>query len=139
MMAVEIGDHAIRLRGFVHGRTALAHDYRCAARIRGQGGYLVEIPCALDQSGGFQATLPFSMIAGSHPGGQAAWDLRLVAYPGPELRLGMLTGDLADRRGINVFPDVRCAGPGGPLMLRTRLTRDHDLVLTTTDAALERP
>ncbi|MFE0257947.1 glycosyltransferase [Streptomyces sp. NPDC059010] len=137
--SVEVDDHALRLKGSLHGRTARAHHYRFIARLRANGGDVIDAPCPVDAYGDFHITLPVDVVAELHPGGEALWDLRLSAYGGPEVRLAMVTGDLFDRRDVSVFPAVRCAGPGGPLSLRPRLTRDHDLVLSTVDTVLSGP
>ncbi|WP_217206029.1 glycosyltransferase [Streptomyces sp. AC550_RSS872] len=137
--AVEVDDHAIRLTGSLHGRTARAHHYRFMARLRANGGHLIDAPCPVGPYGDFHITLPVDVVAELHPGGEVLWDLRLSAYGGPEIRLAMVTGDLVDRQDVCVFPAIRCAGPGGGLWLRPQLTRDHDLVLRTADAVLGGP
>ncbi|MGC9541299.1 glycosyltransferase [Streptomyces sp. UG1] len=137
--SVEVDDKAIRLTGSLHGRTARAHHYRFLARLRADGGHLIDAPCAVDPHGDFRITLPVEVVAELHPGGEALWELRLSAYGGPEVRLAMVTGDLVDRRDVSVFPAVRCTGPGGALSLRPQWTHDHDLVLRSADAVLGRP
>ncbi|MFI7407481.1 glycosyltransferase [Streptomyces sp. NPDC049627] len=131
--SVRVDDEAIRLRGSLHGRTARAHHYRFVARLRADGGHLIDAPCPVDPYGDFDITLPVDVVADLHPGGEVLWDLRLSAYGGPEIRPAMVTGDLVDRQDVSVFPVVRSVGRGGEVSLRPRLTRDHDLVLRTAD------
>ncbi|MFI6014624.1 glycosyltransferase [Streptomyces sp. NPDC051243] len=137
--AVQVDDEAIRLTGSLHGKTARAHHYRFVARLQANGGHLIDASCHVDRYGRFRIALPVDVVAELHPGEEALWDLRLSAYGGPEIRLAMVTGDLVDRPDVSVFPAIRCAGPGGVLSLRPQLTREHDLVLKTADAVLDRP
>ena len=133
VVSVEVDDHVIRVQGSLRGRTARAYHYRFLARLQDSAGPVVDAPFFVDQDGCFHITLPVDVVAERHPGGEALWDLRLSAYGGPEIRLAMPAGGLADRRDVSVFPALRCAGPGGVLSLRPQLTRDHDLVLRAAD------
>ncbi|MEV2197431.1 glycosyltransferase [Streptomyces phaeochromogenes] len=134
--AVEVGDGTVRLTGSLRGRTARAHHYRFRARSAGEDRPTVlDAPCYVDPRGDFDVTVPVRELAGHHPGREALWELRLTAYGGPELRLGMVSGDLVDRRDVCVFPVGRYTGSGGSaLTVCFELTRDHDLVLRTTAA-----
>ncbi|MEV2227491.1 glycosyltransferase [Streptomyces phaeochromogenes] len=131
--AVEVGDETVRLTGSLRGRTARAHHYRFRARIPGERATVLDAPCYVDPRGDFDVTVPVRAMAEHHPGREALWELRLTAYGGPELRLGMVSGDLVDRRDVCVFPVGRYTGSGGSaLTVSFQLTHDHDLVLRTT-------
>ncbi|WP_048584604.1 hypothetical protein [Streptomyces viridochromogenes] len=110
-----------------HGRTAIA-SWPASVRTAGTSS----TPLALSIRTAFSTSLCRSTWwRTSTP--EELWDLRLSAYGGPEIRLAMVTGDLADRQDVRVFPVVRSVGPGGGLSLRPQLTRDHDLALRTAD------
>ncbi|MFD3307029.1 glycosyltransferase [Streptomyces sp. NPDC058694] len=131
--AVEVGDEAVRLTGSLRGRTARAHHYRFQARNLGDRAAVLDAPCYVDPRGDFDVTLPVRAMAEHHRGREALWELRLTAYGGPELRLGMVSGDLVDRRDVCVFPVGRYTGSGGSaLTVCFQLTHDHDLVIRTT-------
>ncbi|MEU6509017.1 glycosyltransferase [Streptomyces sp. NPDC046942] len=134
--SVAVGDTAIELTGSLHGRIACAHHYRFRARLQGHQDRAFDAPCHVDPYGDFHIVIPLTTAAEHHPGTAARWDLRLSAYGGPELRLGMLTGDLADRRDITTFPAAHRSTPEGRLTVQLCLTPDHDLALTTREAVL---
>ncbi|MFE6158751.1 glycosyltransferase [Streptomyces sp. NPDC056486] len=130
--SVEVGPEALRLTGSLQGRAARAHHYRFQARLQGVAVTAYNAHCHVNLRGDFDITIPFGEIAEHHPGNDATWELSLIAYGGPELRLGMVSGDLPDRREICVFPAVRYPDScGGALSLHPQLTHDHDLVLRT--------
>ncbi|KOV60564.1 glycosyltransferase [Streptomyces sp. MMG1121] len=139
VVSVAVGEAAIELTGSLHGRAARAHHYRFRARLQGHRAWAFDAYCYVDPYGDFDIGIPLATVAEHHPGKEARWDLRLSAYGGPELRLGMLTGDIADRRDINTFPVAHCSRPDGRVTLQPYLTPDHDLALRTTDAVLGRP
>ncbi|MFI2205484.1 glycosyltransferase [Streptomyces sp. NPDC020192] len=134
--SIAIGDTVIQLTGSLHGSAARSHHYRFRARLQGHQDRAFDAPCYVDPYGDFDVGIPLATAAEHHPGGEALWDLRLSAYGGPELRLGMLTGDIADRRDVHTFPAAHWSDSEGRLTLRTYLTPDHDLALSTTDAVL---
>ncbi|WP_333492213.1 glycosyltransferase [Streptomyces camelliae] len=109
---------------------------RFRARLQGRQDRAFDAPCHVDPYGDFHIVIPLTTAAEHHPGTAARWDLRLSAYGGPELRLGMLTGDLADRGDITAFPAAHRSTPEGRFTVQLCLTPDHDLALTTRDAVL---
>ncbi|RSO34561.1 glycosyltransferase family 4 protein [Streptomyces sp. WAC 06725] len=135
-----VENETLRLTGQLLGWRARAHHYRFQARLRGAPERVFETSCQVDQAGRFGVDVPFSPVAGHHPGREAVWELLLRAYGGgPEIRLGMVTGDLVDHRHLRQFPVAGYAGPDGELLFRPRLTREHDLVLAAETAAADRP
>ncbi|KAA6223965.1 glycosyltransferase [Streptomyces albofaciens JCM 4342] len=140
VVTCDVEDEALRLTGQLLGWRARAHHYRFRARLRGAPERVVETSCQVDQDGHFTVDVPLSPVAGHHPGREAVWELLLSAYGGgPEIRLGMVTGDLVDHRHLRQFPAAGYAGPDGGLLFRPRLTREHDLVLEAETAAAGRP
>ncbi|QHA08798.1 glycosyltransferase [Streptomyces broussonetiae] len=131
---VTVGDSAIRITGSLHGSAARSHHYRFRARLQGHRDPSFDGHCYIDAYGDFDIGIPLATAAEHHPGADAHWDLRLSAYGGPELRLGMLTGDIADRRDITTFPTAHLSRPRSRLTFQPYLTPDHDLALRTTDA-----
>ncbi|MBX7551928.1 glycosyltransferase [Streptomyces sp. tea 10] len=130
--SIAAGDTAIRLTGSLHGSVARAHHYRFRARLRGRHAWAFDGRCYVDPYGDFEIGIPLAAVAEHHPGGQARWELRLSAYGGPEVRLGMLTGDLADRRDVTSFPTASYAGPEGRVTVEPCLTQDHELALVSS-------
>ncbi|OIK03751.1 glycosyltransferase [Streptomyces monashensis] len=133
--SIAVGDTAIRLTGSLHGSAARAHHYRFRARLRGRHEWAFDGPCYVDPYGDFEIGIPLAAVAEHQPGGRARWDLRLSAYGGPEVRLGMLTGDLADRRDVTTFPTASYEGSEGRVTVTPCLTADHDLALVSSLAS----
>ncbi|OIJ99358.1 hypothetical protein BIV25_10080 [Streptomyces sp. MUSC 14] len=130
--SIATGDTAIRLTGSLHGSAARAHHYRFRARLHGRHEWAFDGQCYVDPYGDFEIGIPLAAVAEHQPGAQARWDLRLSAYGGPEVRLGMLTGDLADRRDVTTFPTAAYTGPEGRVTVTPCLTPDHDLALVSS-------
>ncbi|MEU0390232.1 protein-arginine deiminase family protein [Streptomyces chartreusis] len=51
-------------------RRARAHHCRFPARLRADGGHLIDGPCPVDPYGDFHISRPVDVVEGLHPGGE---------------------------------------------------------------------
>jgi hypothetical protein len=133
--SIGLAQRAMTVEGRLYG-TGLGPDAVVEARLRGAPGAVHREPVTGEagESGEFACTLPYAPLAAAGLTGRAIWDLWLLptgegAGKGTgAVRIGRILDDIADRRGIYVYP----AGPAdaeGRVTAAPYYTVDNDLSL----------
>ncbi|MGV9499550.1 transferase [Streptomyces sp. NPDC003642] len=127
-LTLGVEDRAITVTARLHG--ARLHD-TARVRLRLRGTHTVqEVRPRIDDDGrGFSFTVDPDDLAAGAPHAGRAWDAFVrPAADAPPVRVGRLLDDVADRKHVHVFPEVRAKGS----VLRPYYTVDNDLAIEET-------
>ncbi|WKK26326.1 glycosyltransferase [Streptomyces olivoreticuli] len=127
---VRVGADGITVTVSLHG-TPLGDGAELVARLRNGDGAAGDVRAPLRDGTG---VLPYEPMQKRIADEQDLWDLWARPASGaPLIRIGRLTGDFADRKGIDTFP----AATRGEVRLRPYFTVTNDLTVTVKDASAE--
>ncbi|MFJ9661385.1 transferase [Streptomyces griseoflavus] len=124
-----IADGAMTVRARLHG-AELAAEAEVLLRLRADRDTVLTVPArpAGDGGGTFSFTVAYGELTGT---GNRIWDAFLrPAADAPPVRIGRLLDDLADRKGVFVYPGVTVDGAA----VRPYYTVDNDLSVEVTAA-----
>ncbi|CAL9651203.1 transferase [Streptomyces sp. Tu 3180] len=125
---IDIADGAMTVRARLHG-AELSGDAAVRLRLRG-GGTEREYRPRPAGDGDFSFTVDYAELAEGTPGSRV-WDAFLRPAAGaPPVRIGRLFDDVADRKGVYVYPRVTVGGAA----VRPYYTVDNDLAVEVTAA-----
>ncbi|CAL9361867.1 hypothetical protein SUDANB15_00671 [Streptomyces sp. enrichment culture] len=126
---VDIADGAMTVRARLHG-AELAEDAAVRLRLRGGGGTERSYRPHPAGGGAFSFTVDCGELAAAAAGSRV-WDAFLrPAADAPPVRIGRLFDDVADRKGVYVYPRVTVGGAA----VRPYYTVDNDLAVEVTAA-----
>ncbi|MFE2278221.1 transferase [Streptomyces sp. NPDC059454] len=122
---VDIADGTITVRARLHG-ARLEEGAEAVLRLRGTTDTLHGVPVRPARDGGLAFTVACADLVAS---GSRVWDVFLrPAADAPLTRVGRLLDDVADRKGVFVYPRVTVGGSA----VRPYYTVDNDLAVEVT-------
>ncbi|GAA3506383.1 hypothetical protein GCM10019016_134980 [Streptomyces prasinosporus] len=126
---VDIADGAMTVRARLHG-AGLSEGAAVRLRLRGGGGTERAYRIHPAGDGDFSFTVAYGeLVEGA--AGPRVWDAFLrPAADAPPVRIGRLFDDVADRKGVYVYPRVTVGGA----VVRPYYTVDNDLAVEVTAA-----
>nr|WP_307842927.1 glycosyltransferase [Streptomyces triculaminicus] len=124
---VRVGEDGIMVTLEAMGDARLGEGAELVARLRGADGSVDDVRAAVENA---TALLPYEPMTRRIGAEQDLWDLYVRPSAGAALvRLGRISGDFADRKGIDTFP----AATRGAVRLRPYFTVTNDLTVTVKD------
>ncbi|MFI9305261.1 glycosyltransferase [Streptomyces triculaminicus] len=124
---VRVGEDGIMVTLEAMGDARLGEGAELVARLRGADGSVDDVRAAVENG---TALLPYEPMTRRIGAEQDLWDLYVRPSAGAALvRLGRISGDFADRKGIDTFP----AATRGAVRLRPYFTVTNDLTVTVKD------
>ncbi|MEU1373855.1 glycosyltransferase [Streptomyces triculaminicus] len=124
---VRVGEDGIMVTLEAMGDARLGEGAQLVARLRGADGSVDDVRAAVENG---TALLPYEPMTRRIGAEQDLWDLYVRPSAGAALvRLGRISGDFADRKGIDTFP----AATRGAVRLRPYFTVTNDLTVTVKD------
>ncbi|MEX2984468.1 glycosyltransferase family 4 protein [Streptomyces sp. C36] len=128
---VRVGEDGIMVTLEAMGDARLGEGAELVARLRGADGSVDDVRAAVENGTGLLPYEPMTRRIGAE---QDLWDLYVRPSAGAALvRLGRISGDFADRKGIDTFP----AATRGAVRLRPYFTVTNDLTVTVKDLESE--
>ncbi|MFI1422179.1 transferase [Streptomyces sp. NPDC020731] len=122
---VDVTDGTMTVRARLHG-AELSPGAEAVLRLRGTKDTLHGVPVRPAQDGGFAFTVDYEDLTAF---GSRVWDVFLrPAADAPLTRVGRLLDDVADRKGVFVYPRVTTGGSA----VRPYYTVDNDLAVEVT-------
>ncbi|MFB7244468.1 hypothetical protein ACFCYX_18670 [Streptomyces populi] len=126
---VDVTGRSTTVRARLHG-ASLQEGAAVILRLRGSGGTVRTVeprtvePRAGDDGRSLSFTVDHAELAAGTPSGSGVWDVSVRPADGaPLVRVGRLLDDLADRKGVVVYPTADLGG----VALRPYYTVDNDL------------